>query len=190
MKGAIHLNIVSAYSKPRLYIALCLLLCSSFLAAQNKKATDKKQPEQKKQTSHITIKHANSLEFNKRFGEGAQRLIGDVQLEDSTITMTCDSAYVYPDNSLRAFSNVHLSKPDTMDLYGDSLHYFGETKKAQMFGKIRFVRKAMVLTTQHMMYILDSSRVNYWGGGTIVDSATTLVSKFGTYFYEPANLCI
>jgi lipopolysaccharide export system protein LptA len=40
----------------------------------------------------------------------------------------------------------------------------------------------MTLVTKHLMYIADSSRVNFWDGGTVTDSATVLVSKRGTYF--------
>ena len=170
----------------RSILTLCFLFFAFCSFSQSKiKPVDKTKPTVKKtESTPIHIIHANKLEFNKRLGEGAERLIGNVQLEDDGVFMNCDSAYLFSDNSLRAFSNVHLSKPDTMDLYGDSIHYYGDTRKAQVFGKIRFIRQSLTLTTQHMMYIVDSSRVNYWDGGTIVDSATTLISRRGTYFMK------
>lgn len=130
----------------------------------------------------ILIHHANSLEFDKRLGEGAERLIGAVELEKGGMLMNCDSAYVYPNNSCRAFGHVHMFKKDSMNLYGDSVYFHGENKKAEMFGNIRFIQKGMTLTTHHLMLITDSSKVNYWGHGTVVDSNTTLISKKGTYF--------
>ncbi len=171
----------------RSILSLCLFLYSAIAFSQVKKTAkekDAKPAAKKSENTPIHIIHANSLQFDKRFGEGAERLLGNVQLEDNGVFMNCDSAYIFPDNSMHAFSNVHLSKPDTMDLYGDSIHYSGQDKKAEVFGKIRFVRQSLTLTTQHMMYVVDSSRVNYWNGGTIVDSATTLVSKKGTYFMK------
>jgi len=111
----------------------------------------------------IQIHHANSLQFDKRLGEGAQRLIGNVELENAGMILNCDSAYIYSDNSSHAFGHVHMSKKDSMDLYGDSLYYHGDTKKAEMFGQIRYIRKSMTLVTKHLMYIADSSRVNFWG---------------------------
>ncbi|HWY99414.1 MAG TPA: OstA-like protein, partial [Bacteroidia bacterium] len=122
--------------------------------------------------------------FDKRLGEGAQRLIGNVELENAGVIMDCDSAYVYTDNSCRAFGHVHLSKKDSMDLYGDSIHYFSDTRQALMFGDIRYVKKSLTLTTHHLVYVADSSKVNYWDGGTVQDSATTLVSRRGTYFMK------
>ncbi len=159
------------------------LFLSSFIASaqKDKKNTDSKQPA-KDQT--INIHHANSLQFDKRLGEGAQRLIGNVEMENAGVVMNCDSAYIFTDNSCRAFGHVHVNKKDSMDLYGDSIHYSSANRKAEMFGKIRYLRDALTLTTQHLLYIVDSSRVNYWDGGTVVDSATTLVSRLGTYFMK------
>ncbi len=129
--------------------------------------------------------HANSLEFDKRLGDGAQRLIGNVELADDSTALFSDSAYSYPDNSFRAFGRVHLSRKDTMDLYGDSLHYNGKTRITEVFGKtIRCIRKGMTLTTKHLQYDINAHAVNYWDGGTIVDSNNTLTSRIGIYNSE------
>ncbi len=159
-------------------LSLCLfLICLGAIAQKGSKvATSNNQT--------INIHHANSLEFDKKLGEGAQRLIGNVELENAGILLNCDSAYMFPDNSCHAFGHVHMSKKDSMDLYGDSIYYHGDTRKAEMFGQIRYLRKSLTLTTQHMMYVADSSRVNFWNGGTVTDSATVLVSKRGTYFMK------
>lgn len=130
----------------------------------------------------IHVVHANSLQFDKRLGDGAQRLLGNVVLADDSTTLYSDSAYSYPDNSFRAFGHVHLARKDTMDLYGDSLHYNGITRATQVFGKvIKCVRKGMTLTTKHLLYDIAGHCVNYWDGGTIVDSSNTLTSMLGIY---------
>ncbi len=135
---------------------------------------------QQNRTIHVV--HANSLEFDKRLGDGAQRLIGNVILADDSTTLYSDSAYSFPDNSFRAFGHVHMSRKDTMDLYGDSLHYDGLTRMAEVFGKtIRCIRKGMTLTTKHLKYDIGGHFVNYWDGGTIVDTANTLTSMIGIY---------
>ena len=144
-----------------------LLCCCSIVYSQQKKAID--------------LVHANSEEFDKRLGNGAQRLIGNVQLADDSTTLFCDSAYFYSDNSVHAFGHVHMTRKDTMDLYGDSIHYDGETRKAEMFGKIRCIRKGMTLTTRHLMFDIHKHFINYWDGGIIVDSDNTLTSVIGIY---------
>jgi lipopolysaccharide export system protein LptA len=130
----------------------------------------------------IQLVHANSGEYDKRLGDGAQRLIGNVELADDSTALFSDSAYSFPDNSFRAFGHVHMTRKDTMDLYGDSLHYNGTTRITEVYGKIiKCVRKGMTLTTKHLMYDLKAHAINYWDGGTIVDTANTLTSVLGIY---------
>jgi lipopolysaccharide export system protein LptA len=140
--------------------------------------------QQKTQTQTIKIDHATTLFHDNKVAGGAQRLIGNVQIEDDAVIMNCDSAYVYSDNSFIAYHNVHLTKKDTTDLYGDSLHYNGNTKEAQMFGQITFKHKKMTLTTQHLIYNVDSSYAHYWDGGKLIDTSNTLTSRMGTYNSE------
>jgi lipopolysaccharide export system protein LptA len=135
---------------------------------------------QQKNTIHVI--HANSLEYDKRLGEGAERLIGNVVLADDSTTLYSDSTYSFPDNSFRAFGHVHMSRKDSVDLYGDSLHYSGITRVAEVFGKtIKCLRKGMTLTTKHLIYDIHAHALNYWDGGTIVDSNNTLTSVIGIY---------
>ena len=160
----------------RSILLVCLLFTYGNSIAQKK---DKQPIDGGKET--IQLHHANTLEFDKRLGDGAKRLIGNVELEDDSVLMNCDSAYVYQDNSFRAFGHVHMSRKDTMDLYGDSVHYNGKDKRAEMFGDIRYLHKTMTLTTHHLLYDLNVSTINYWDGGTLVDSSNTLVSRLGSY---------
>ena len=161
---------------------LFLFACQVF--AQNKvvKGTQDNHSQVTVGKHTIQIVHANSGEYDKRLGEGAQRLIGNVELADDSTSLFSDSAYSYPDNSFRAFGHVHMSRKDTMDLYGDSLHYNGVTRIAEIYGKeIRCLRKRMTLTTKHLRYDIGVHMVNYWDGGTIVDSNNTLTSMLGIY---------
>lgn len=163
-------------------LALSLLLIPFLTSAQkNIKPADTKHSSASVEKQTVQIHHANSLEFDKRLGDGAERLIGNVELEDDSVLMNCDSAYVYQDNTFRAFGHVHLNRKDSVHLFGDSLHYHGDTKQAEMFGKILCKEKSMTLNTQHLLYDLNADMVNYWDGGTLVDSTNTLVSTLGNY---------
>ena len=52
------------------------------------------------------------------------------------MTMSCDSAvFNTKDNFIEAFGNIHLWQ-DTIDLYGDQVYYDGNTKTAEIFGKV------------------------------------------------------
>lgn len=155
---------------------LCMLFSAfSCLSQSSVKAGDKPH------TQTIQIRHANNLVHDKTIANGAERLIGNVIIEDDSVLMYCDSAYLFTDNSFYAFSKVHLNRKDTMDLFGDSLHYSGDTKQAEMFGKITYKQKKMTLTTTHLIYDVKESYVHYWDGGTLVDSTNTLTSTLGAY---------
>jgi lipopolysaccharide export system protein LptA len=153
------------------------IFCISFIASGQKQNSGAKA-----ENTTIHILHAGTLQYDLNKEGGAERLIGNVGLEDDSITMFCDSAYVFREtNAFNAYGHVHLTKKDTVDLYGDSLHYKSKTKMAEMFGSIKCLNKATVLTTHHLLYSIKTSSVNYWDGGTIVDSNNTLVSRTGIY---------
>ncbi len=168
---------------PGAMLLLLFSLCQASVFAQ----VNKQQGSAGKQT--IQIRHANSLSRDKSIAGGAERLTGSVVLEDDSVLMNCDSAWIYPDNSFLAFSRVHLTRRDTMELFGDSLHYNGNTKQAEMFGKITYKQKKMTLTTTHLIYDVSTSVVNYWDGGTLVDSANTLTSVLGDYKMRDKIAC-
>jgi lipopolysaccharide assembly outer membrane protein LptD (OstA) len=60
-------------------------------------------------------------------GKGAnsvRRFLGNVAFEHKNATMYCDSAYLYSkQNLIYAYSNVHVSRGDTVHLYGDFMLY-------------------------------------------------------------------
>ncbi len=165
------------------FLWLSILVSHSPLFSQK----TSQQNDKGKQT--IQIRHANTLSRDKSIANGAERLIGNVSLEDDSVLMDCDSAWIFSDNSFLAFSKVHLNRRDTMDLYGDSLHYNGNTKQAEMFGKITYIQKKTTLTTSHLIYDVNLSTVHYWDGGTLVDSSNTLTSMLGTYRMKEKLAC-
>jgi len=176
-----ELNGMADLQKHRFLIWIFSILFLSPVFAQKNKQPAKPVQQTKPQVQTIKIDHANKLLHDPKVANGAQRLIGNVEIEDDSTHMFCDSAYVFTDNSFNAYNHVHMQRKDSVNLYGDSLHYNGNTKRAEMFGKISFKQKAMTLTTHHLIYSVDSSYAHYWDGGTLIDSATTLVSELGTY---------
>ena len=72
------------------------------------------------------------MEYDENIAGGAYRLINHVIFTHSGAVMFCDSAYLYPNNSLDAFNNVHINQGDTVNLYGKFLHYDGNTRIAEI----------------------------------------------------------
>lgn len=99
------------------------------------------------ETKQIEILNANSIEFNKKSGINARKLIGNVQFKHENAIMYCDSAYFYSDkNLIDAFSNVSIHQGDTTHLYGDLLKYNGNTKVAQFRKNVKMINKEIILT--------------------------------------------
>jgi len=141
-----------------------------------------------KKTKMIEFKGANSLEVDNRIAKGAKRLIGNVSFKHENVLMFCDSAYLYSNNMLDAFGNVHIQQGDSINLYGDLLKYNGNTKKAEIQKNVRLLEKDMTLTTDMLFYDMSTSVAYYTSGGTITSKENTLKSQNGYYHSDSKEL--
>jgi lipopolysaccharide export system protein LptA len=151
------------------------------------------------QSSKIKILNANSLEFEEINGEKVKRLIGDVRLKHDDALMFCDIAYIFSkSNTMDAYSNVKITQGDSLQLFGDSLTYNGNTKVAVLRGEIRIINKDVTLTTNFLDYNRTTNISYYYGGGTMVNQKAndTLTSQQGYYhtnteaFYFKENVVL
>ncbi|MBN2638097.1 MAG: hypothetical protein JXR65_03300 [Bacteroidales bacterium] len=133
-------------------------------------------------SSQITVEHADSYNYNARLGKNIQRLIGHVRLrQDSTLFMS-DSAYLNDkDRNFDGFGNVHINVNDTLNIYGDRIHYNGKTKVAELFGKVTLQDPKAKLTTSHLIYNRQTQIAYYDAGGTIFSDTNVLKSTTGYY---------
>jgi lipopolysaccharide export system protein LptA len=127
---------------------------------------------------------ADYMEQAKDIASGAYRLIGNVKFKHEGSLMYCDSAYFYGNsNSLDAFSRVHIVQGDTTDLYGEFLHYDGNTRVAQIRRNVRLVGRNTKLTTQELDFDLGKSIGYYTRHADIKSGANNLKSREG-FFYS------
>jgi lipopolysaccharide export system protein LptA len=153
------------------FYIIFLFLIPLFLSAQKK-------------TTKIEILNADALEYDETLGKGAKRLIGNVQLKHDDANMFCDSAYFYSNNSIDAFGNIRVLQGDSLQLYGDSLNYNGNTKIAKLRGNIRLNSPDMSLTSNFLDYDRKKNFAYYFGGGSMVNKKenNTLTSNQGYYY--------
>jgi lipopolysaccharide export system protein LptA len=149
------------------------------------------------ENKHIEIIHANSIEYNKNSGIEAKKLLGEVEMKHENIIMTCDSAYLYSEkNYVDAFSNIHIRQGDTLNLYGQLLHYDGNAKIAKMKKNVSLRDKETLLTTEYLDFKIAENVAYYYNGGKIVNADNTLTSQIGNYytreklFYYRGNVVI
>ncbi len=134
------------------------------------------------QPRQIELVSAERMRDGRHIGEDARRLIDNVHFRHEDTDMYCDSAYLFSaTNSLRAFGNVFIQVSDTIRIYGDELFYDGNTRLAELHGRVRLVDPQMTLTSKHLYYDLDENTSWYLTGGKIVDAENELTSVEGFY---------
>jgi lipopolysaccharide export system protein LptA len=121
-------------------------------------------------------------------GKETRRLLGNVVFTQDSVVMYCDSAHLFSDNSLDAFSRVHIQQGDSLNLYGDQLQYEGNKRFAKLEKNIRLLDKGMLLTTEHMTYDVSKKTATYIGGGIIHSENNVLTSETGYYFAKGRSL--
>ena len=138
---------------------------------------------QAQNADQVELLNANTLSYDEQQGGKIRKLIGEVIFKQNNAILYCDSAYQYTElNIIDAYSNVHIKQGDTLDLYGQFLHYSGNDRKARLEKKVRMKDPKMTLTTEFLDYDLNKSEASYSTGGKIVDQTNTLVSKKGIYY--------
>lgn len=138
------------------------------------------------QSSREIAYDAENVEFDKNIANGAFRLWDNVIFTHEGARMYCDSAYYYPDrNSLDAYDNIHINQGDTLNLYGDFLHYDGNSRFAQVTGKtVRLLDLNNQLTTTKLDFDMKNNIGYYTSGADIIRGENNLKSREGYYYSQ------
>jgi lipopolysaccharide export system protein LptA len=148
--------------------ALFLFSFPLFLLAQNKEP--------------ITINSASYLDFNKNYAN-AERLVGNVNMSQGDMTLTCDSAWFWKDeNRMEAFGHAFLNQAGGMQVWSEYMLYNGNTKMASAQRNVKMTDGKMTLTTDAIQYDVNSKIAYYTTGGHIKDGENSMTSKTGTYY--------
>ncbi len=134
------------------------------------------------QTNRIVVDHADAFNYNAKLGKDIQQLIGHVRMHQVGTLFFSDSAYLSEQKrNFDAFSQVHIIVNDTVNLYGDRLHYEGKTRIAELFGNVILKDKKTTLYTNHLIYNRNTEIAHYDQGGRILSDSNVLRSQLGYY---------
>jgi lipopolysaccharide export system protein LptA len=110
-------------------------------------------------------------------------LIDDVVFFHAGAEMYCDSAYMFTQtNSFDAYNNIYINQGDTVKLFGNFLHYDGNTKLATITGNVKLINKETTLKTDKLEYDLGKSIGYYKNHADIVNNENKLESRIGYYY--------
>ena len=172
----------------RIYLVLFCIVCFGKSIAQTIDKSKLFPPfiETKAPEKKIQIQKTDSLIYeNWEWGE-YRKLIGNVQLKDSSAYMWCDSAILdITANYLTAYGKpLHLKNGDSIDIWGNFLEYFGDQKQARLTGNAIMKDKKMVLTAPEIYYNTASDMGYYNIGGRMVKDETILTSQIAYYYHK------
>lgn len=131
----------------------------------------------------VFLENADKLVYNERRSTEYRVLKGNVKFRRGNMTLSCDSAYFYEAaSSLDAFGHVVMVQADTMRVYCDRMHYYGDVEVAKLRHNVRVVNPSMTVTTDSLDYDMLNNVARYFGGGTVVDNqGTRVTSAVGRY---------
>lgn len=182
---------------------MCVLgsLMTSSALAQDQQAVAARNGATTPHIRRITpvIPNANRFDPGKVFLENADALVadehrsteyrvlrGNVRFRRGDMTLTCDSAYFYEaSSSLDAFGHVVMNQADTMTVYCDVMHYFGDVEVAKLRRHVRVVNRSMTVLTDSLDYDMFNNVARYFSGGTVIDkSGTRITSSVARYEHD------
>ncbi|MBI1770487.1 MAG: Organic solvent tolerance protein OstA [Bacteroidetes bacterium] len=150
----------------RLLFILLFLSFSTFVSAQKK----------------IKFIHADDFKGSVKNGIRFERAIGNVEFEQNTTKIKCDSSYFFRgENRLEAFGHVHIID-DSVDITSLRLDYDGNKKIARLRQQVVFEKTGVAkLFTDFLDYDRIKNEARYFNGGKLVDTTNTLTSRKGYY---------
>lgn len=107
-----------------------------------------------------------------------------VIFKNNKSTMYCDSSiYDRTNNSFIAYQNIRINENDSLELFGDSLHYFGDEQTAYIFGNVKVINDDITLKTPSLVFDQKNKIAYYSNNGKIVDKKKgyTIISQKGTF---------
>ena len=136
------------------------------------------QTEQESQL--IYIEHSDETIIENDGGLQRKFLKGNVRMYQDSTFMFCDSAVII-NNKLTAVGNVVIVQSDTISLFGDSLIYNGNNKKARVFDNVTLENGEQKLYTHRLNYDVGNRIATYRDTALMLNNTTKLQSKRGVY---------
>ncbi|GAB3643323.1 OstA-like protein [Spirosoma arcticum] len=115
-------------------------------------------------------------------GQVVRKIYNNVRFRQKGVLMYCDLAIQnVTTNVIEAYGNVRLIQGDTINVRGDTMFYYGNTRQANLRGNVVMRDRKMTLTTQQLDYDMLSGVAHYPVPGRIVDKENVLTSREGYY---------
>ncbi len=133
-----------------------------------------------KQSQLIYVEHSDETIIENDGEVQRKYLKGNVRMYQDSTFMFCDSAIIV-ENRLTAVGNVVIVQSDTISLFGDSLIYNGNSKKAKVFDNVTLENGEQRLYTHRLNYDVGNRIASYRDTALMLNNNTKLQSRRGVY---------
>jgi lipopolysaccharide export system protein LptA len=117
------------------------------------------------------------------------RFIGNAIFRQGNTLFYCDSALINrASNVLDAYGHIHINQADSINIYGDYLHYEGNTKLATLRDNARLTDGKITISGPELQYDMNARIGTYTEGGKLVNGKSVLTSGEGFYYADTKDV--
>ena len=137
----------------------------------------------------IHIIHADSLNVITKNGVSLNRFINDVVFRQGNTLFYSDSTFIdKATNVLDAYGHIHINQADSIHIYGNYLHYEGESRLATMYDNARLTDGKVTISGPELQYDMNARIGTYTKGGKLVNGTSVLTSQEGFYYADTKDV--
>lgn len=129
----------------------------------------------------IILENADSLEGRVIDGEDARELIGNVQVRQGNVLITCDRALQFLERGSVHLDGRVVIRDDSVTLTAPRAVYYRDEREAEAFDNVALLDGRSVLTAQYGRYLVDSETAFFHTNVVVEDSASILIADSLTY---------
>jgi lipopolysaccharide export system protein LptA len=172
-----------SFTKACLAFVVCNIL---FQLSINAQAPSPQKTDDRKE---IEIINSNTMSYTNTSTGEVRFLNGDVKIRHEKTYMECDSAVIFMNTRIvHAFGHVYINNNDSLDIYCDMAKYTGTDKLVGLYSHVIMLNGKLRLESPEVFYDINTSIGNYYKGGTVINEATKIVSKKGTYYSRSSDV--
>jgi lipopolysaccharide export system protein LptA/nucleoside 2-deoxyribosyltransferase len=117
------------------------------------------------------------------------RFIGNAIFRQGNTLFYCDSALINnAANVLDAYGHIHINQADSINIYGDYLHYEGNTKLATLRDNARLTDGKVTISGPELQYDMNARIGTYTQGGKLINGKSVLTSGEGFYYADTKDV--
>ncbi|WP_218124265.1 OstA-like protein [Chitinophaga filiformis] len=171
-------------------LAKCgLILAGLFLGRLFPATAQETQPAARDSNNVIHIIQSDKLNVLTKDSVQLNRFIGNAIFRQGNTLFYCDSALINrASNILDAYGHIHINQADSIHIYGEYLHYEGNTRMATLRDNARLTDGKVTLTGPELQYDMNARIGTYVKGGKLVNGSSVLTSQEGYYYADTKDV--